>query len=232
MGGGHSRLVLIQLEERPGLVGMHSGSPTPAHLPFNELFTVNMMKTYKQQRLPNSRMLVPTGVAVLLAGLVSACSPGDERDPVSNTSLNTPNTKALSNTRTPGNGTAKETPVAGRWYTREQVERGNVVFQANCAGCHNPDASGTADWKQTDANGKYPPPPLNGTAHTWHHPMSILHRTVAMGGQRLGGSMPGFGENLTAAQITDVLAWVQAQWPDEIYAAWKQRNDQATQTRP
>ncbi len=154
----------------------------------------------------------PLLLTFAVAGL-AACSPAED--------------KAPQETQSTTSAQTSETPVPGRWYSQEQVARGNTLFQANCATCHKADASGTPNWKETDANGKYPPPPLNGTAHTWHHPLFILHRTVAMGGQRLGGTMPGFGENLSSEQITDVLAWVQAQWPDEIYQAWEQRNAQA-----
>lgn len=114
-----------------------------------------------------------------------------------------------------------------RWYTLAQVERGDDLYQKHCAECHKPDASGTADWRTLDANGKYPPPPLDGTAHTWHHSISVLRRTVGIGGVPLGGSMPGFAEKLTAEQINDILAWVQTHWSDEIYHIWHERNTQA-----
>ena len=119
--------------------------------------------------------------------------------------------------------------VAGRWYTQGQVSKGYTLFQANCAVCHKPDASGTLNWRNPDAQGKYPPPPLNGTAHTWHHPLSVLRMTVQRGGIALGGSMPGYADRLSADEIDAILAWVQSRWPDEIYVAWSQRNAQAGQ---
>ncbi|MEL0586383.1 MAG: cytochrome c [Candidatus Thiodiazotropha sp. (ex. Lucinoma kazani)] len=129
-------------------------------------------------------------------------------------------------------GTEKPTPPPTqsqpkRWYTQVQVNRGNNLFQENCAVCHKPDASGTTNWRELDANGKLPPPPLNGTAHTWHHPLSILRRTIRMGGIPLGGTMPEFEEKLTNKQIDDILAWVQSHWPDEIYRIWDERDSQA-----
>lgn len=114
-----------------------------------------------------------------------------------------------------------------RWYISAQVERGEALFQTHCAECHKADASGTPDWRTPQADGKYPPPPLNGTAHTWHHPLSVLRRTVRIGGVPLGGSMPGFADKLTAEQIDDILAWVQTRWSDEIYRIWHERNTQA-----
>ncbi|MCU7876492.1 MAG: cytochrome c [Candidatus Thiodiazotropha sp. (ex Lucinoma borealis)] len=114
-----------------------------------------------------------------------------------------------------------------RWYSQAQVERGDPLFQTNCASCHKPDASGTPNWRDLDADGKLPPPPLNGTAHAWHHPLSILHRTVRVGGVPLGGTMPGFAETLNTEQINDILAWVQSHWSEEIYRIWHERNAQA-----
>ena len=116
----------------------------------------------------------------------------------------------------------------GRWYSQAQVGRGNALFQENCASCHKPDASGTPNWRETDAQGKYPPPPLNGTAHAWHHPLSVLRRTVRVGGVPLGGTMPGFGEKLNSREVDEILAWVQSHWSDEIYRIWYERNEQAS----
>ena len=72
-----------------------------------------------------------------------------------------------------------ETLVGGRWYTHEQVSRGKPLFAQHCAVCHGEWGQGLAeDWRKTDASGHYPPPPLNGTAHTWHHPTEVLLRTI------------------------------------------------------
>jgi hypothetical protein len=67
-----------------------------------------------------------------------------------------------------------QTNPVERWYTTEQIAQGDTLFQANCASCHKPDASGTPNWRKADAQGKYPPPPLNGAAHTWRHPLDML----------------------------------------------------------
>ena len=115
-----------------------------------------------------------------------------------------------------------------RWYSDQQVVRGGPLFQEHCASCHMADASGTKEWKKPDAEGKYPPPPLNGTAHAWHHPLSVLGRTVRNGGVRLGGSMPPFRDKLNDQQIIDLLAWVQSHWSDKIYRVWSERNAQAS----
>lgn len=110
-----------------------------------------------------------------------------------------------------------------RWYSSEQVQRGERLFQQNCAACHGRNAEATPNWKQTDADGNYPPPPLNGSAHAWHHDLEILRRTIRQGGVPLGGVMPAFEEQLSAAEIDSVIAFFQSRWPDDVYSKWAGR---------
>ncbi len=133
---------------------------------------------------------------------------------------------AIANTDTQWGAPPMLSPTE-RWYSTAQIENGEPLFQENCASCHKSDASGTLNWRKTDSNGRYPPPPLNGTAHTWHHSLSVLHRTVRVGGIPLGGTMPGFGGKLSDRQIYDILAWVQSHWSDETYRVWYERNIQS-----
>lgn len=111
-----------------------------------------------------------------------------------------------------------------RWYDDAQVEQGKQVFTENCMSCHGDRAQGTRDWKKTDKDGKYPPPPLNGNAHAWHHSIDILRRNIREGGIRLGGTMPSFKDKLNEQQIDAAIAFFQSQWNDEIYKAWLTRN--------
>lgn len=116
-----------------------------------------------------------------------------------------------------------EPTVAGRWYTPSQVELGKQVYAENCISCHNENAIGTFTWRQPGTDGSYPPPPLNGTAHAWHHPLSQLKRTITQGGIPLGGTMPGFGSKLNDDEKLAVIAWFQNFWPDKIYQEWLKR---------
>ncbi len=113
--------------------------------------------------------------------------------------------------------------AAERWYKAEQVASGEKLFQQHCAGCHGDQAQGTVEnWKKTLPDGSYPPPPLNGSAHAWHHSMSVLHRTIRDGGIRLGGKMPPFGDKLSTEEIVAIIAFFQNKWSDDIYARWLQ----------
>jgi thiol:disulfide interchange protein DsbC len=119
-----------------------------------------------------------------------------------------------------GQGTASATE---RWFSDAQVVQGEKLFRQYCASCHGQNAEATPDWKKTDANGNYPPPPLNGSAHAWHHDLDLLRRTIREGGAKLGGQMPAFEGVLDAAQIDSVIAFFQSKWPDEIYQRWSGR---------
>ena len=111
-----------------------------------------------------------------------------------------------------------------RWYSAEQAASGGNLFGEHCAGCHGTRAEGTPSWRKRDASGNYPPPPLNGTAHAWHHPLSVLDGTIVRGGAAMGGVMPGFGHILDRDQRLAVIAFFQDFWSDEIYLRWKEIN--------
>ncbi|MGB0732327.1 MAG: c-type cytochrome [Pontibacterium sp.] len=113
-------------------------------------------------------------------------------------------------------------PDTQRWYYTPQAERGKKVFAANCAICHGANAESTPHWRTVDNNGHYPPPPLNGSAHAWHHPMTMLGSTIYNGGAPVGGQMPAFKDKLSETDIIDVIAHFQTYWSDDIYQQWLQ----------
>ena len=111
----------------------------------------------------------------------------------------------------------------GRWYGSDQLDKGGQLFQQLCASCHGANAELTIDWKKTDSNGKYPPPPLNGTAHAWHHSLQQLKQTIKSGGVPLGGVMPAFESKLSDADIDAVISYFQSKWPEQTYRKWSAR---------
>jgi len=142
-------------------------------------------------------------ILMILMSLITACSRQDESSDSASDNNN----------------------ISKRWYSASQVSKGNQLFQNNCASCHGDQAQGlVADWKKTLPDGSYPPPPLNGTAHAWHHPMPQLLRTIEQGGVPLGGVMPGFADKLSEKERLAVIAYFQSFWPDQIYQHWKERD--------
>lgn len=101
--------------------------------------------------------------------------------------------------------------------------RGQRLFQQNCAVCHGKQGEGAPNWRKPDKYGKNPAPPLNGTGHTWHHSMKALKIVINKGTGKIGGNMPAWKDKLSKSEITLILTWITAQWPDEIYTAWYNR---------
>lgn len=120
----------------------------------------------------------------------------------------------------PASSVQASAPTSARWYGAEQVQRGAVLYAQNCAACHGNDGQGTFAWRKKDPEGNFPPPPLNGTAHTWHHPLRALGVQIKFGAPGGQGKMPGFAQTLADEQVLDVIAWFQDRWSDEIYAQW------------
>ena len=113
--------------------------------------------------------------------------------------------------------------IKGRWYTAVQVSHGEELYTAHCLTCHGVRGRATPNWRERLPNGDYPPPPLNGTAHTWHHPLAQLRRTLADGGAPFGGTMPPFRNTLNREDRDAVLAYIQSLWPERVYRLWEQR---------
>ena len=110
-----------------------------------------------------------------------------------------------------------------RWNSTEQVVLGREVFTQNCAVCHGAEAQGTvSDWREKLDDGSFPPPPLNGSAHAWHHPQEVLLRVIDYGGEAMGGKMPAFIDVLEVDEKLAAVAYFQSFWTDEIYQQWMQ----------
>ena len=112
-----------------------------------------------------------------------------------------------------------------------RLEQGKTLFVKNCAVCHGIDAQGAENWRKRDKDGKFPPPPLNGSAHAWHHPKQALMYTIKNGTIALGGSMPAWKDKLTDEEIESIIYWFQAKWPDQLYQAWVRRDQESKKPR-
>lgn len=108
-----------------------------------------------------------------------------------------------------------------RWYSPKLVQEGETIFINSCASCHGQKAQGIhSDWREPLADGNYPAPPLNGSAHAWHHPISVLAQYVYNGGKKYGGVMPAFKGQLSQQEIVSTIAYFQSYWNDELYQKW------------
>ncbi len=110
---------------------------------------------------------------------------------------------------------------ASGWDDAAAIAKGKKLFAANCAACHGVEGVGPGvDWRKKTADGRFPPPPLNGTAHTWHHQPSLLDRIIAEGGKMYGksynGWMPAFGDKLNKEDRSAIIKYLHSLWPEEI----------------
>ncbi len=108
--------------------------------------------------------------------------------------------------------------LAGRKLGPEKIRNGGDVYRQHCASCHGPNGEAKANWRIPGPDGRYPPPPLDGSAHAWHHSTETLEKMIREGSQ--DGAMPAWEGKLTNQQIEDVVAWIKSLWPDEIYDIW------------
>jgi len=106
----------------------------------------------------------------------------------------------------------------------DSTSLGQRTFKENCAVCHGKAGQGLVrDWKKSQANGQFPAPPLNGTAHAWHHSPKILLATINNGGAKLGGWMPGFKNKLSEDEKQGLLDYIYSLWSSKIQQKYDKR---------
>lgn len=109
-----------------------------------------------------------------------------------------------------------------------QVARGKVVYEQYCIACHGAGGRGqTGDWRVRDADGHFPPPPLDDSAHAWHHPTAVLLEVIRDGSPQGQGKMPAWRDRLSGQQMQDVVAYIKSLWSDEVYALWWKMEQQS-----
>lgn len=116
---------------------------------------------------------------------------------------------------------AADVPPPKRHHDPAQVARGRAVYDRHCAECHGAEGRGQAgDWRIRDAAGNYPPPPLDDSAHAWHHPTTVLLDVIRNGSDPGEGNMPAWKKVLSEAEMQDVVAYIKSLWSDPVYQLW------------
>lgn len=109
-----------------------------------------------------------------------------------------------------------------------QVVRGRAIYDKNCLECHGADGKGQpGDWRIRDADGKYPPPPLDDSAHAWHHPTAVLLEAIRDGSPGGQGNMPAWKGKLSEQQMQDTVAYIKSLWSDPVYRLWWKMEQQS-----
>lgn len=123
--------------------------------------------------------------------------------------------------------------MATHAYEGRDIQRGEALYQDNCASCHGANLEGQPNWRVPKDDGTLPAPPHDETGHTWHHDNQLLFDYTALGGQgalALRGitdfqsGMPAFDGVITEDEIWDILAFIRSRWPEEAQAVQESRN--------
>lgn len=107
------------------------------------------------------------------------------------------------------------------------IASGQVLYAQSCAACHGANLEGQPNWQSPGPDGLPLAPPHDESGHTFHHGDGLLFDYIALGGQetlsRMGvefeSGMPAFGDQLSEAQIWDILTFIKSTWPENIRAA-------------
>lgn len=115
----------------------------------------------------------------------------------------------------------KPDSVPDNWLKPEQISRGRLVYEQHCQKCHGVEGKGQpGDWRQRRPNGMFPPPPLDDSAHAWHHPTAVLRKAIKQGSPPDLGDMPPMQGKLTDVEIDDVIVYIKSLWSPEVYRQW------------
>ena len=91
-----------------------------------------------------------------------------------------------------------EKPTAAQDWDATFVALGETIVAENCVACHGENGKG------------YIGPALNGSAHAWHHPDSLLVSFIRDG--IAGTQMPAQRDNLTDEEIDAVISYMKSWW--------------------
>lgn len=102
------------------------------------------------------------------------------------------------------------------------IAAGEVLYAGFCASCHGETLEGQPDWQSPGPDGLLPAPPHDATGHTWHHADQLLFEYTKLGGKAalelrglsFNSGMPGFGDQLSDADIWRVLGFIRSNWSE------------------
>lgn len=114
-----------------------------------------------------------------------------------------------------------------RKYNPAVLTQGERVYKTHCAGCHGSSGEGHPQWRKVGDDGNYPPPPLDGSGHAWHHSIIILKNVIKHGSPPEQGNMPAWQDKLSNEEIDAVINYIQSLWSDQVYATWYEMQQQA-----
>lgn len=125
-------------------------------------------------------------------------------------------------------GSRTEAAPLDRQLDPAQVARGLAIYEKHCAECHGAEGRGLpGDWRVRDAEGKFPAPPLDDSAHAWHHPTAALLYVIYEGSPGGAGNMPAWKDKLSEQEMRGVVAYIKSLWSDPVYRQWLKMEQQS-----
>lgn len=94
----------------------------------------------------------------------------------------------------------------------EVLAAGEALYQNGCAACHGSEGEGSAQ-------PTIPAPPLDGSAHSWHHSDAQIVGLIRQGGTQ----MPAVGASWNDDEVEAVLSFVKSRW-----APWQREQQPGT----
>ncbi len=111
------------------------------------------------------------------------------------------------------------TQCLGKCPLAREIEQGKKLFAQNCSSCHGVEGIGQNPESPNGGmldEGGYLAPALNGTGHAWHHPNSVLFKTIKHGSIASDSSMRAFSDRLSDKEIVMIIHYFKSLWPDPI----------------
>lgn len=99
-----------------------------------------------------------------------------------------------------------------------QVERGRVLYEANCRVCHGDAATGVGGIPGAANHGP--------EGHTWHHPDGQLLDIILGRFQYEGRVMPSFDGTLSEEEVGAILTYLKSNWLPEHRAFQEEASHQ------
>ena len=117
-------------------------------------------------------------------------------------------------------------------FSAQNLSRGAALYVEHCLQCHGPEGQGHPDW-QTPTNGTFvAAPPINGTGNDWKRSQQHLIGIIRAGAKRNGMPvMPAYVGRLSDQDMVQILTWLQALWPPEVYERWLKANSGSKASR-
>lgn len=103
-------------------------------------------------------------------------------------------------------------------FSKELAARGEPLYNQHCSSCHGQDAVGEnpADIYAQDEQGLFAAPPLNGTAHSWHHTDEDLVKSILEGSER-NPRMPPWKGVLSTEDAQALVEYIKSFWKPEHF---------------